>query len=89
MDNDEIRNALITTLEEIQINSGRVLPEINDLTRPLEDLPGFDSINAVEASILLSEHLGCEVAPDIAIFARFGRPLTIAEIINQLFDLIK
>ncbi len=89
MASDLIRNALITTITEIQSNSGRAQIEISNNTRPLKDMQGFDSVNAVEASMLLSEYLGCEVVPDIALFARGGQALTVSEIVENLSEIVE
>ena len=86
---DNIKEALIATITEIQTNSGRALTEIGDDTRPLRDMQGFDSYNAVEASMLLSESLGCEIVPDIALFARHGQALTVSEIVENLSEIVE
>jgi acyl carrier protein len=86
---EKIKDILVNVLNEIQSNSGRTLLEINDDTHPLGDLMGFDSINAVEATTLLSEQLGCDIVPDVALFIKGNRPFTIKEIVINLIDLIK
>jgi acyl carrier protein len=86
---EEIRSALILAITEIQINSGHALIEITNETRPLGDLQDFDSLNAVEASTLLSEHLGCEITPDIGLFVGKGEPLQICEIVENISEVIE
>ena len=86
MEYEEVRDALISALVEIQTVSGRVVPEITDDTCPIKDLEGFDSYNAVEISFLLSDNLGCEIPSDLILSGDYGRPLKIHEIVNQLCE---
>jgi len=88
MNYDELQSQVITVINEIQTNSGRPSLQINGNTRPLADLQGFDSINAVESTIIFSEHLGCDIEPDIAIFAHGGRPRSISEITRELLKIV-
>lgn len=88
MDYEQIKNTVLAVVSEIQANSGRSTAGLNESTCPLTGMPGFDSINAVESSMLLSERLGCEVKPDIALFAQGGRPRSIAQITKELVKII-
>lgn len=58
---EEVRNAVIEVLTDIQINNGQPVDEITDATCPTSDLPGFDSIHCVEASVILSVVLGYDI----------------------------
>lgn len=51
MNQIEIEKILIDIVCNIQELSGREKVEISTGTRPLEDIPGFDSLNCVEATI--------------------------------------
>ena len=88
MDYVEVQSKVITVINEIQNSSGRPSLKVNGDTRPLADLQGFDSINAVESTLLFSEHLGCDIEPDIALFARGGRPRSISEITRELVKIM-
>lgn len=89
MASETVKAALIATITEIQANSGRAQIEITDDTRPLKDMQGFDSVNAVEATMVLSEYLNCEIMPDIAIFAQGGQALTVSEIVKNLSKIVE
>ncbi|MFO0617209.1 MAG: hypothetical protein U0414_31725 [Polyangiaceae bacterium] len=58
MTKDEIKVQVVVELERIQSISGRPCPPITDQTRPLLDLPGFDSLNGIEATSELEGVLG-------------------------------
>lgn len=51
MNQAEIEKMLIEIVCDLQELSGRERVEISPETRPLEDIPGFDSLNCVEATI--------------------------------------
>ena len=76
---DFVQRRLVSVLSEIQRSAGRELPPISDETIPLDHLPGFDSLNGVEASVLLSEQLGLEIEEMTFIAPQSGRRLTIRE----------
>jgi acyl carrier protein len=61
----ELKKLLLDSIMEIQSLGGHAASEISDSTRPLSDLEGFDSLNATEVTVFLSEKTGCEVEVDI------------------------
>jgi len=61
MKKKEIEQMLINVVRELQELSGRDMVEISTGTRPIEDVPGFDSLNCVEATIDAASRLGEEV----------------------------
>lgn len=85
---EEIKEVLRRAILQIQIDSGRLVPEIHDELRPIGDLEGFDSLNAVEASCLLSEYLAHNIPNDIMLPAQGGKQLTISEIADRLYQII-
>lgn len=84
MNREGIRDALVAAVTEIQSNSGRPVPEISDLTCPILDLQGFDSLNAVEAAILLGTRIEMEIDENILISKRDGKSLSLGEIADEL-----
>ena len=51
MNQTQIEKMLINIVCNLQELSGREKVEISAGTRPIEDVPGFDSLNCVEATI--------------------------------------
>ena len=83
MTRDEVREALIEVLTEIQELRGEEVPEIGDETCPMEDLAGFDSLGAVEATTQLSERLSQELNPKV-FWKKDGTPLKVTEIVDHV-----
>jgi len=87
MTREEVVVVLIKALEEILTLSGQPVPEITEETRPLADLPGFDSLNDLELTVILSRRSRLD---DVMRLCRSGdgrRPLCIREVANHLFEL--
>ncbi len=86
----QIRSAVEKVLRQIQTTSGRECPEITDATKPIGDVDGFDSLMAVEATVLLEQELRCvlsEGTPFISVTGR-TRALTIAEVVERIAEMI-
>lgn len=82
---DEVITALITILNQIQEMSGNETTTITAELRPLCDLDGFESINAAEATVMLTETLRLKHLNDIPFFPPNGKDyLTI----NQIADAV-
>ena len=87
MTEKEIRKIVIETVCALQEQSGRPLPEtVCDTLRPIGDFDGFDSINAVEVTVQLSERLGCEI--DGNPFVKGRRALKVEEVSEHLEQLV-
>jgi acyl carrier protein len=92
MDAVEIERRLFETIDEVQRLSGCAPLEITANTCPICDLDGFDSLRAVEVTILLATKLHCHFrAPkgEVNVFvSKDGRrALRVAEVINRLAEL--
>jgi hypothetical protein len=85
----EIYNTVVQAIGRIQSSSGRKLPKVTGTTCPLMDIPGFDSLNAVEASCVLSSELGREVPGELMFPIGGGRPPTIDQIVDRLTTILK
>ena len=86
MTRNEVREALVGVLTEIQGLRGETVTEIGDETCPMEDLVGFDSLGALEATTQLSERLSQELDPKL--FWKGGTPLKVAEIVDRVCQTI-
>jgi hypothetical protein len=88
MELDEINELVRRVIVEIQAGSGRAVVNMNGKLCPIGDLEGFDSLNAVEASCLLSDYLGNEIPSNIMLSANPERQLTINDITERLYQII-
>jgi hypothetical protein len=81
----EIEKIIIETLQELQAGSGDEAFEISPAMVPLQDLGFFDSLLAIETTLVLEERVICSCGQD-SIFRdkETSEPLTIAEIAARL-----
>jgi len=92
MDRNEILRRLIETVAEVQELSGCAALEVNATTCPINDLDGFDSLRAVETTVLLAAKLNCEFKTgkgDVNVFiSKDGRrALRVEEAVDRLVEL--
>lgn len=86
---EELENAVIEVLSEIQTISGRELISMNGSTCPIGDLPGFDSLNGIETTLQISEKLGYDFPVDNLLVDDTGRrALTITEVAGNILKLL-
>jgi len=81
----EIEQTLIEILRELQAGTGDQPCEITPTTTPLTDLGFFDSLLALETTIVLEERVGVSWKDD-SVFADIesSNPLTVAQIADLL-----
>jgi len=85
----QLRTALEKVLREVQAMSGRECPRLGDATKPIGDLADFDSLAAVEATVLLEVELNCTIARGTPFISESGkRALTLSEAAKRLGKLI-
>lgn len=70
MDEHTVRATLVEVLQNIQTASGLECPAISGTTKPIEDLPQFDSKIWPVAIGILGVQLGITIANDVNIFRR-------------------
>lgn len=83
MTSPEVEACLIQILHELQELSGRSTGELTNQTRPIGDLPDFDSLNGVEATVLAEERLGVEIRAN-NVFVRDNIVLCVAEAAERI-----
>jgi hypothetical protein len=85
MTKTEIEQIIIETLRELQSGTGDTESEISTLVVPLKELGFFDSLLAIETTLVLEERLGC-CFDDDSIFKdkQTAEPLAISEIAGRL-----
>ena len=86
MSTDDIRRHVCAVLSAIQTDSGLENPSLTDDTKPLSDLPGFDSLATVDAEVRLSEALGVELDHLPFRSPVTGKGQTIQEIVAHLAE---
>lgn len=85
MNHQQIMDSVISVLSEIQEQSGRSSFGISESTVPFEGLDGFDSINAVEATLLLESRLDCgELGFNPFLPGCREQPSSVAEIVDGI-----
>ena len=85
-----IRDALVNVLRQVQAASGRACPDVTDEMRPIGDLDSFDSLLAVEATVLLEEALECTLDDGTPFISATGRKraLTISEVVDRVAEMV-
>ncbi len=88
MTRKELVETLIGALRESQRHSGHDEDAtISEATVPIGDLVDFDSLNAVEVTVALEEHVGCTLPVNIFAEDSTHRPLSVAEIVDRLLSM--
>lgn len=85
MTSAEIEKAIIETLQELQAGCGEIEQQITPKTLPLVELGFFDSLLAIETTLVLEERLKCS-CPDDSVFIdnETTTPLSVAQIAARL-----
>ena len=91
MDQELVKSKIIEVLRNIQTWSGLECPDIVGTTKPIDDLPKFDSKIWPVAIGMPTSELGVLIPNDTNIFRRSDRrktPMTIDETVNLVCQLI-
>ena len=85
MNKPDVIRAVCEVLAELQKISGREAVQITGTTCPIGDLPDFDSLTGVEASVAIESRLGVQLA-EVNIFVNQSgsRALTVSEIATNI-----
>lgn len=91
MDRNTVKAALIAVLKEVQALSGEVCPPIVDATKPIDDLPKFDSKVWPVAFGLVGLKLGVDVPVDVNVFRQEHTkiPNTIEQTVTAILKAIQ
>lgn len=91
MDREEVEACVIEAVQEVQRLSGCPDIKITRKTRPMEDLPDFDSLRGVETVVVLCAKLGREIAcgkDDVNLFGCGGKVFSIADVTDRVLGLL-
>lgn len=85
MNKSDVVRVVCEILAELQKISGREATQITGTTCPIGDLPDFDSLNGVEASVAIENRLGIQLAEvNIFVDQDGSRALTVLEIASNV-----
>lgn len=81
---------IVDVITEIQTICGEPCDRMDEQTCPIGDLPGFDSLRALEATVLLEERLNASIGGQVNLFVSEDgtRSLTIRELSERMNGLI-
>ena len=68
MDPMTLKKKLVAVLGQIQADSGLECPALTGATKPIENLPEFDSIVWPVATTILATEIGATIPDDVNIF---------------------
>ena len=89
MTRQQAETAVIGAIAEIQKMSGRECLDIGPKTKPIGDVPGFDSLNALEATVAVAARLRMDIPnePNIFINEAGDARLSVREIADRLREI--
>lgn len=87
MSRDDLNRIVISTITQLQEQSGRSARGINEKVCPIGDLPGFDSLNGLELSIELSGQLNVPIDSKLLLTPTGGKSPTISQIVDRIIPL--
>ena len=88
MDRQKIQERLMEVLLQLQVDGGHPLVDINEDTCPLDDIPGFDSLTAIEVTVELGGRLEREIPVENIFNGQDKRVLCIREISTRLYEIL-
>ena len=86
-----LKGELIAVLSQIQTDSGLECPPLTRATKPVEDLPEFDSKIWPVATTILATGIGAAIPNDVNIFVdeKTKLPRSIGETVDFVCDLLE
>ena len=89
MSGEKVSARVITVLGQIQADSGLECPPLNGASKPIEDLPQFDSKVWPVAMTLIASELGTPIPNDMNIFVdpKTKQPLSIDQVAGMVLEL--
>jgi acyl carrier protein len=84
MNRKQIYDLVVETLESIQELSGQKKVDVNEDTVPIGQLPGFDSMNGVEFSMMISKHIPMEKIVSLCVSDDGKKALSVHQIVEWL-----
>lgn len=89
MTTDQIESKVLAVLREVQELSGRTWVDLGPSSQPIGDLDGFDSLTAIEATVMIEAQVGCRCDKNNLFVTVDGtRALTVKEVADRISALI-
>jgi acyl carrier protein len=87
---ERIQSVVLEVLQEVQTLCGRSWTRLEPTDKPIGSLDGFDSLAAVEATVIVEEKLGCrDLGVETIFVSEDGkRALSINEIARRISKLL-
>ena len=91
MSPDMLKKKLMVIIGQIQVNSGLECPSLTGTTKPLDDIPKFDSKIWPVATTILSDEINVPISNDVNIFVdeTTKKPRSIDEIASFVNEIIE
>jgi hypothetical protein len=89
MNRKQIYDLVVETLEFIQGLGETDTININEDIVPIGQLPGFDSLNGVEFSMMISEHIPMEKGIRLCVSDDGKKALSVRQIVDRIIKLRK
>lgn len=89
MERENVLQRLLELLRKIQERSGEVPVALTEDSVPLRDLPKFDSLLALEASVEIETELGFVGEDNLFFDDRTKRLLSVAEVVDRLCERLR
>ena len=87
MEKTEVVRKVVEVIGNVQQESGRTPPDLTADTYVYTEIDGFDSLNGVEATVILCERLGnAELADDLFLPEKGHRDISVGEIADRVCD---
>lgn len=79
---------MVAVLAQIQTLCGRECPAMTDQTKPIGHIDGFDSLLAVEATVMLEQVLERTLSQGTAFISADGKKaLSVSEIVDRVVEM--
>ena len=91
IDKNKVKEEIIEAVVKVQEMSARTTEGIGSSTKPIGGLEGFDSLNGIEVTVILSESLSYSKLPAENLFVSEDgrRALSVAEIADRICEIIE
>lgn len=89
MTKSEIASQIIQILGNVQSSSGKPAVPITGSTKPIGGLEGFDSLNGVEVTAIVSHEFGIEISEtNLLVNSEGDRALSVSEVADRVSSLL-